>query len=97
MQGVPHSFLFGVQVTLVVFVGSYLDGHVFGYFEPVCLEPDPFHRVVGKKAHFVYSYFAQNLGTYAIVALVSLMAEADICVNSIHSFFLKFIGFHFFH
>ena len=41
--------------------------------------------------------FTQNLSTYSVVAFVGLMAQADVGVYRIHSFFLQLVGFHFFH
>ena len=40
---------------------------------------------------------AQDLGTDAVIAFVCLMSEMQICIDSVQTVFLKFIGFHLFH
>lgn len=73
-----HSFFFGVQVTLVVWVGSDFDRYVFYNLQSVSFQSHAFHWVVGQQAHFVDTDFTQNLSTYSVVAFVGLMAQADV-------------------
>ena len=92
-----HSFFLGVQVSLVVWVGSDFDRYVFYNFQSVSFQSHAFHRIVGQQAHFVDTNLTQNLSTYSVVAFVGLMAQADVGVYRIHAFFLQLVGFHFFH
>ena len=48
MQFVPHAFLLGFEVALVVLIGLYFDGHILNNFKAVGFEADTLDGVVGE-------------------------------------------------
>ena len=93
----PHAFLFGFKVALVVLVGLHLDGHVFGDFEAVGFEAHALHGVVGEQAHFAYADEVQNLCAHAVVAFVGVVAQVNVGVDGVVALLLQFVGRNFGH
>ena len=88
----PHTVLFCLQIAQVIRVGCHLDRYILDDFQPVGLQTDSFHRVVGQQAHLVNTQMAQHLRATAVVALVGLETQMDVGVNRIEALFLQFIG-----
>lgn len=82
VQVVSHAFFLCVQVFLVVFVGCYLDWHVFHYFESESIESSPLGGVVCDEAHLAHTYFAQYLCPHAVVAFIGVVAQASVMSRS---------------
>lgn len=97
MQSMPHTVFLCMKITLIIFVRVYLDRHILGYLQTVSLKPHSFHRIIGKKPHFTHSYFAKNLRTNAIIALIRIVAEMDIGIDSIITLLLELICRYFRH
>jgi len=92
MQGMSHTCLFGLQITQIVLVWSYLDGHILDDFESVCLKTYTLHWVVGEQAHLVHADMAQHLCSTSVVALVGLESQVYVGVDGIKSLLLQLIG-----
>ena len=88
MQCVSHAALLGLQVSQIVFVGCYLNGHVLNDLQSVCLQSHTLDRVVGQQSHLVYAEVAQHLGTATVVALVGLEAQVNVRIDGVESLFL---------
>ena len=91
-----HALLLGEHVAQVISVGGYLYAHIFHYFKTIAFQADTLDRVVGDQTHFLYAELAENLCAYAIVALVGFVAEMEIGVYGVKTFFLKLVGSDFF-
>ena len=87
-----HAVSLSFEVSLIVFVGSGLDGDIFYDFQSVGLQSDTFYGVVCHQAHFVYTEMAQHLCSTAIVALIGFEAQMGVGVHGVVAFFLKLIG-----
>lgn len=53
VEGVSHPFLFGLQIAIVIGVGSDLDGYVLHDFQSVGLQSNALGGVVGHEPHLV--------------------------------------------
>ena len=93
----PHAFFLGAQIAFVVGIRRCLNGYILRNLQSVGFQSDTLHWVVGQEAHFVYTQFAEDLGTYAVVSLVSQMPQADVGIHGVHAVFLEFVGFHLLH
>ena len=87
-----HAVSLGFEVSLIVFVGSGLDGDILYDFQSVGLQSDTFYGVVCHQAHFVYTEMAQHLCSTAIVALIGFEAQMGVGIHGVVAFFLKLIG-----
>ncbi len=78
-----HAVSLGFEVSLIVFVGSGLDGDILYDFQSVGLQSDTFYGVVCHQAHFVYTEMAQHLCSAAIVALVGFESEVSVGIDGV--------------
>ena len=92
VEVMAHAFLFGAHVAEIVVVGSYFDRHVFFNRESISFKAEAFHRVVRHQAHAMHAESVENLGTYAIVALVGLVTEMQIGIDGVKALLLKLVG-----
>lgn len=92
VQGVAHTLLLGAEVALIVGVRLDFDGHVFDYFKTVGLKSHALDGVVGDEAHLFHAEQVENLCTHAIVALVGVVAQMDVGVDSVVALLLEFVG-----
>ena len=83
-----HSFFFGLQILIVVFVRNDFYRNVFNDFESIGFKPDSLCRIVCKQSHLLHSELSEYLCTAAIVSLVRLKAEMNVCFHCIKSLFL---------
>ena len=73
-----HSHFLCVHIVAVIFVWSHLNRHILYHFKSVALKSYTLYRVVGEQTQLCNAKLAQNVCTYAIVALIGLESEMQI-------------------
>src|SRR4051812_8435399 len=91
----PKLIPLGGQVFLIVWVWRYADRYFLYDLKPVTFYSRAFGRVIGDKTHLLNAQVAEDLCTYAVVALVGLEAEAVVSLYGVHALFLELVGFQF--
>src|SRR5438128_969783 len=91
----PELISFGQQVTLVMLVRLDLNWNHFHDFQTISDESCALLWVVCHELHFAYAKVPKNLCANAIIALIRIKTELDICFNCIQTFLLEFVCFEF--
>ena len=88
MQFVAHAMSFGTKIRLIIFIRFYLYRHILHYLEAEAVKARTLSGVIGDEAHLLDAYLAEDLGTYAIVALIGGIAEVYVGINSVEALLL---------
>ena len=93
----PHACTLRVEVSPVIFIGSYLDRHILDHTESETFKTCTFDRIVGNQPHVTDSELGEYLRPYTVVAFIGFMSEMQIGIDRIHTLFLELVSADFFH
>ena len=77
----PHACTLRVEVSPVIFIGSYLDRHILDHTESETFKTCTFDRVVGNQPHVTDSELGEYLRPYTVVAFIGFMSEMQIGID----------------
>ena len=92
-----HLFLLCAHVTQVVRVGLHLYCYVLYNNYAKTLQTYSFYGIIRHQSQLFCTHSTQNMSTYAIISLVGIKAEMNVCFDCIFALFLEFVGADFVH
>ena len=92
MQRMMHLIFFRAHIAQVVGVGLHLDGDILHDGYSITLQSYALDGVVGHQAQALGVHGTQYLCTYAVVALVGIEAQVDICLHGVFALLLQLVS-----
>src|SRR5205814_1637685 len=90
-----HLCFFCLGIFEVVRIGFAANWHLLYHLQAVTFESDNFFRIIGQKTELANAKIEENLRAETVVAQIAGITKLRVCLNSVESFLLQFIGMDF--